>query len=111
MLEACPLCKAPLKKWNNETHITFGCDAVNCVYDGMPKFMVSYTPDLKELVSHVWWLDGYYIRIDYKEKNTTISKIMSCFLMDPIVLPQILEVDPANPQKTARRLDTLMYFS
>lgn len=111
MFESCPLCKAQLKKWDNKTHITFGCDAEGCVWDDMPKFMVSYTPDLTTIISYVWWLDSYYIRIDCKAENTTISKITGCILLDPIILPTMIEVDPADPQKTARRLDTLMYFS
>lgn len=109
MFENCPLCKVSLEKWDNGTHITFGCE--KCAHDDMPKFMVSYTPDLQETISYVWWLDNYYIQIDCKERTTTINKITGCILFDPITLSHIIEVDPEDPQKTARRLDSLMYFS
>lgn len=109
MIKICPLCKNPLQKWENKTHITFGCD--DCAHDDMPKFMVSYTPDLQNIISYVWWLDNYYIQIDCQSENTTISKIIGYILIDSITIPSIIEVDFENPKKTATRLDTLMYFS
>ncbi len=108
--DCCPLCQGTLSKHDNKTFITYLCDG--CAYDGMPKFIYNYDVDEKELISSVWWLDDYYIQTDYVAKTTRISKIEVCMLLDAFLWPSgILEVDPKDPFKTARRLDVLVMFS
>lgn len=108
--ECCPLCKhAPMKIWESSDGYTcHGC--INCEVSGMSRFMANYLQE--ELVSTIWWLKDYYIRIDYKGNRTSVSRITHCFLLDTVIIEGfVFDVNTDDPVQSADRLDILMLFS
>lgn len=108
MYTNCPLCKAELKIWDSQFHYSLACES--CAYDGMSKFRATYTKQ-DELISKIWWIDDFYIQIDYRSESTSISKIDVCILFHTFVIPRVLVIDEENPHKIGHKLRTLMVFS
>jgi len=110
MYTQCVLCKAePLEHVDNGWFYTKLC--VVCEVDGMSKFQASYRKKDDKLIYMVWWIEDFYIKIDYVEQMTEISKIDLIILLSTFRLSHTLEIDHEDPSATARRLQALMAFS
>lgn len=105
----CPLCKDELTIETDETATNKWCS--KCLNKDMEKFRVTYSPDGYHIKYALWWLGNHYIEFDYVRKTTTVTSIDVCVRRDPVIFQRLLDLDPENPGKLERRLDTLMYYS
>jgi hypothetical protein len=105
----CVLCKTELKNFDNGWFYTLLCEG--CEVDGMSKFQASYRKKDNKLIYMVWWIEDFYIKLDYLKQTTEVSKIDVVVLLSTFKLSHILDIDHDNPSTTARRLQALMIFS
>lgn len=107
----CPFCHSRLQVWVFPFHTTYGCDASMCVNDDMPRYQITYNNYPTSLLSRVFMIDDYYIKIDYVNQKTIISILEACFLMATIELPRIFHFNKENPADILAKIKTLLIFS
>lgn len=109
MYTHCVLCKTELKSHDNGWFFTLLCEG--CEVDHMSKFQASYRKSDNKLIYMVWWIEDFYIKIDYENQITEVSKIDVIILLSTFRLSHVLDIDHENPSATAARLQALMIFS
>lgn len=107
----CPFCKQRLKIWPSEWHTNYGCDNPKCVQEDMPRYQVTYNNYPTSLASRCFMMDNLYIRIDYPNNCTIISKLDSCFLFDSVQIPRALDISLKDPYSALKKIKMLMTFS
>lgn len=107
----CPFCKSRLPPLVYHTYTTFVCENEECEFHGMPRFRTVYNNYPTYLRAKTIILDNYYIQIDYTTNTTRISLLDVVILLDPVVVPCIVDPDLSDTAKASAKIRRLMVFS
>jgi hypothetical protein len=88
------------------------CKNENCMIDDMTRFILYRDLEKTEtIISCSFILNDFHVVLDYKENSTTISKLSGCFLMDPIRLDKLIDVDMTDLVSVSDKVKTWLLFS
>jgi hypothetical protein len=109
----CPLCRCKLTviDLSKNSYIMQACLETSCYKFRFPRYEVIYDRWPTTLNSRSIVLDNYYIELDYKNSNTTISKLEICFIADSVYIPYLLSFNVLQPKDLLKRINILLPFS
>lgn len=105
----CLFCRSKCLVSTYYSYTAYRCDY--CIVDDMSKYIVAYTNYPTMLVTRTMIIGDLHVAIDYENDRTVISKLVACFIMDPIILPRALIMDVKNPISIVDKIKTLLIFS
>jgi hypothetical protein len=113
----CPFCFSFLKKSIHDFHVGFHCDNVECMMSGeMPRYHENYEKDYPliqdYLIAKIFCLDDlFYIKIDFKRKQTVVYKFDIVLLVDPVIIDQVVDFNLEELDSVRKRVRMIATFS
>lgn len=105
------MCSAALTYEVSKTSTSYYC--TGCEEHDVSGFVERWEPGytLARLVTRNLRMEDFYIRLDYVNNTTVVSRIEACFLTDSVRISRLLSFDSANPQSLLHQVKFFMVFS
>lgn len=106
----CPFCDRKLctRNWlKNVTH--YVCENADCEYHSQSRYAESWSED--KIVTQIFMLDKFYIKVDFEENTTTISELDVIILLNTVIIPRAQIFNVKNYQASLDKLKLMLTFS